>query len=54
MNVLVVMAHRGEQVGDVVVVEGVVDMATLTASADQSERTQDPKVVGGCAHAQVR
>ena len=50
---LVVMAHRPEQIGDVVVVQGVVDVAPLLASADQPQRPQNAQMVRGGAGPEV-
>lgn len=50
---LVVMAHRGEQVGDVVVVKRVADVPAITAGPNESQRAQNTEVVRGRAEAQL-
>ena len=45
MDVLVVMPHGREQIGDVMVMQGVEDVAATTTCADQPERAQQAKVV---------
>ena len=49
---LVVVAHRGQQVPDVMVVQGVVNVPSVAASPDQAQRPKDPQMVRGRAHAE--
>lgn len=53
MHVLVVVAHGGEQVGDVVVVKAVADVTAVAAGAHEAQRAQQAQVVRGCADAQL-
>lgn len=48
-GVFVVVAKRGEQVREVVVVKGVVGVAALATDFDEVQLTQEPKLVGGRA-----
>jgi hydrogenase/urease accessory protein HupE len=48
------MAHGGEQIGDVMVMEPVKDAATITAVADEPQRAQQPEVMRRRAVAELR
>jgi hypothetical protein len=45
VDVLAVMAHGGEEVADVVVVEGVEAMATSGPHPHQAQRPEQPQVM---------
>ena len=49
-----VVADGGEQVGHVVVVQLVSDVAAVAASVDQAQRAEEAEVMRGCAQAQSR
>ena len=51
---LVVVADRGEQVGDMVVIQRVVGVAARSARANQPQAAKDPQVVRGRAGTELR
>ncbi len=51
---LVVMAHRREQIADVMVMERVEDVPAVAPRAHEPSRAQQPQMMGGGAHAQLR
>ena len=54
MHVLVVVAHGGEQLGKVVVVQDVAHVAAVAAGTHEPQRAQQPQVMRGRAEAQLR
>lgn len=53
VHVLVMVTDRSEEVGEVVIMERVVDVASVAPCAHQTEGSQQPQVMGGRAQAQV-
>ena len=53
VDVLVVVAHRGEQVADVVVVQGVMNVAPRAPRTDEPQHAQNPQVMRGRARAEI-
>lgn len=54
VNVLVVVADRGEQFGDVVVEEAVVRVATSSLDSHETSLAQDAQLLGGGARSEAR
>ena len=54
VDVLVMMPDGSEQVGDVIVVELVADVAAVAARVDQAQGAQQPQMVRGRAEAEIR
>lgn len=54
MDVLVVVAHRSKQLGEVVIVQGVDDVAAVSPRPDQAQRPEQSQVVRRSAEAKSR
>jgi hypothetical protein len=48
-----VMAHRAEQIGEMVIVQRVVHVASVASCAHQSQRSQQPQMMRRRAQAQA-
>jgi hypothetical protein len=54
MGVLVVMANRRQEIGEVMVIDGVDDVPAIAPCTDQPERAEQPEVMRCRARAQIR